>query len=812
MELQYNVERVYQLVEQEQFIDALNIIEDSVELYAPHVIHSFPQNLSLPEQQSLVLAKLYLTEQKYPECVAHALRAKNLLCSLDASLRNCLIFHMMEYLLVLQERKVSREIEKLAESTNYEDQSFSNEFYQALKDFVVENIKNDKANASSVGYLADIGEIRLCAEKLLELSTENSDPNILHIVDEYWDEIHQVFLQMQNLNLPFLKATVDAYIYKSSGKYNEDSDSNAKLVEFLNALPWDKMYQACFYIEDTYGLNLVLNNENANFILSGDWKNEILSNFMFQNSKTSFKFIEAMGKYRAPYVSLCNCLMNAGTTNDTLYRNNKTVSSAREWTRFMDYAAIGLIHQGNVNPFDILKEMLPSMEDNSGEPAALMALGSMAVGHCDKEITDFLLNWVESPQDEMVFGACMGIGLNMLGSCDTSIIERLKALFSVDSTIVQESAIYAIGLICASSKNKEIHREILDFLSTVFSKTDFIRVKRVCGVASALVNIRSTKGAYFDINYNHQTDKNNISNDINDSINDNSDISDIINNKNTFICNDLNAEEPLIRASTINSLALEYAGTGDLEVVEKLLPFINDPDNDVKREAVIAIGFIGYEDREITESCLMPLAQNHNMHVRSAAATVLGLFNSGLCSNSVCDALEAMLYDSEELVRQGAAMGLGFALAQANPALVSNYERKLGQINQMIAGKSEGAGAKIGAALGRAFSEVGGRSAIFSLRNLSGRIETKRVAGAMLFLQSWYWYPLMSCIGMCILPTPIFFYDENLDENGFTYENDQKFFDFLVKMPESKKSRKYKKNKSPEDTRDLYTPAPEGLK
>lgn len=752
MQSLYSLPVLEDLFSQSRFHEALAIADEAPEALAPYIHGRFPQQISLSPEDSLILAKILLLQKEYEGCVFHALASSDLLHTLEPFYHDSILFHMMRFLCA------------------HPSHSFVD--VPALKHFILQKIQSEKpgpedpvaVDESLLGFLAEISEWSILKQHIVALSGTDIDCHFVvdSLLEFYYDDIHKMFLETSLTNQYLIKYKIDALI---SGENIDD------LRDLLLQLPWQQMYSACFYVEDTHHVKLETGNENANLILSGEWKQEIMSNFMFKNSKTSFKFLESMSKARAPYVSLCNCIMNAGTTNDTLYRNNKGVMNGREWIRFLEFSAVGMIHQGNINAFEILKEMLPSLETNNGEPAALMALGLMKARTSDSEVVDFLLNWLDSTSEEILFGACMGLGLCLLESCDGAVFHRLQSLLSMDNTIAQESALYAIGLIYAGSGDESI----AEYLLSLLVKTDFPRVKRVCGIALALVSIYTCK------NFEYRNG-----------------------------ASMLGSFDPIEREAILLSLGTAYVASSDMGMIKKILPFINDGDDDVKRAAVVAIAFIGCEDPLIMSSCLVPLAQNHNFFVRSAVALLLGFFNSGSGDESIANLLEALLYDSNDLVRQGACLGTGFILSQMNPTLIPNYKRILDRINQVIVSKGEPNCVKIGASIGRAVAEAGGRSAVFSLGNFSKIIEVKRVAAALLFIESWYWYPLMSTLSLCLLPTPIFFFDQNLDETDDKLNNDSKFYDYLVKLPEVRRSRKFKASK--EDAKDTLIEAPKGLK
>lgn len=729
---------VYGLLESGDVIQAISIIDQYVEVLAPHIEFAFPPPDSFNEETCLQLCKLYLLRREYRKSIEYALKAQRMLDRLEPFYFEALIYRMMEVQLVGNEMP-------------------------GLREFVLELIRGDPINDSKLGYLLqmkEFGELCECVKQLSE-GQEECRNILLVLLETAPKEMTEILAQCSLENPCFFEHVIDSLV--TLEKFDE-------LKKAVSELPWKKMYAACFYLEDTHQYKMEIENENASFILSGQWKQEILSNFLFNNGrKLNFKVIEGLSKARAPYIVLANSFLNAGTTNDLLYRNNRNLIMGKSWNRFLEFASLGMIHQGNIDPFEILKEVLPSLESSSGEPGALMALGIMNAGRNDEETTEYFLNWIDSASEEMVFGACIGLGLNMIQTGDKNAFDRLKQLFSVDNTIIQESALYSIGLIYAGCESEDA----IGFVRSIHDKTYLPRVKRVAGLAIALMNA--------------------IGRDREDLI------------------EYLMSDDASVRAMGVLSLGTAYAATANLGIIEKIIPLINDGDDDVKRAAVIATALIGYGDPEIKSACLAPMAENHNLFVRSAAALCLGFFSAGLCDVETCRILEAMLYDSEDLVRQAACMGSGFALMQANPTLVPNYKRTMDRINYLLVTRSESQCVKIGASLGKAISETSARCAIYSLKNYSGQVLCTKLVGALLFFQSWYWYPMLPCVSLCHHPTPLYFFDENLDETGETFANSEDYYDLFVKLPEMKKSRKFKPGR-PEQSKDIMEPSKNGLK
>jgi len=731
---------IYRLLEDGDVPQAITIINQYVEVLAPHIQFSFPSPADLDEVTCLHLCKLYLLRREYRTSIAYGLKARNILERLEPFYFEALIYRTMEELLSCQQPEIP-----------------------GLRDFILGLIANDPIGDSKLGYLLQIREFGLLRDCVLELSRGQDECRdiLLVLLGEAPQQMTEILAECSLDNDCFFEHVIDALV---------SLERFAELKKLVSALPWHKMYAACFYLEDTHQHKMELENENASLILSGQWKQEILSNFLFSNGRRlNFKVMEGLSKARAPYIVLANSFLNAGTTNDLLYRNNKNLIMGKSWNRFLEFASLGMIHQGNIDPFEILKEVLPSLESSSGEPGALMALGIMNAGRNDEETTEYFLNWIESTSEEMVFGACIGLGLNMIQTGDKGVFERLKILFSVDNTIMQESALYAIGLVYAGCEDEEA----IEFVRSIHDRTYLPRVKRVAGLATALMHA--------------------------------------IGHERVDLLEYLKSADSSVRGMGLLSLGTAYAATSNLGVIERILPLINDGDDEVKRAAVLAIALIGYGDSEIKASCLVPMAENHNLFVRSAAAQCLGFFSAGLCDVETCRVLEAMLYDSEDLVRQAACLGLGFALMQANPTLVPNYKRAMDRMNYLLVTRTESQCVKIGASLGKAISETSARCAIYSLKNYSGQVLGTKLVGALLFFQSWYWYPLIPCVSLCHHPTPLYFFDENLDETGETFTNSESYYDLFVKLPEMKKSRKFKPGKA-EQSKDVMEASKNGLR
>ena len=74
------------------------------------------------------------------------------------------------------------------------------------------------------------------------------------------------------------------------------------------------------------------------------------------------------------------------------------------------------------------------------------------------------------------------------------------------------------------------------------------------------------------------------------------------------------------------AIALAYAGTGNNQAVRKLLHFaVSDVNDDVRRAAVTALGFVLFRNHTQVPRVVQLLAESYNPHVRHGATLALGI-------------------------------------------------------------------------------------------------------------------------------------------------------------------------------------------
>ncbi|KAI3679368.1 hypothetical protein L2E82_51417 [Cichorium intybus] len=339
-----------------------------------------------------------------------------------------------------------------------------------------------------------------------------------------------------------------------------------------------------------------------------------------------------------------NALMYAGTAMDGfLTQYPGWVGRATHWAEFSSTAGLGVIHRGN-------SEQVPNLRELAGyglagnpytQGGALYAFGFLHVdpdGSIVKLLCDFLN---ESDIEVILHGACLGLGLLSLGSADERVFGYIYDVSSCvsagDARGVADSAYAAgisMGLVMAGSldekwedMNKEAHATPHE--------------KRTRGLAL---------GAALTV-YGREEEAEKLI--------------------DTMTCD----EDPIIRDGGIYALALAYTGTANQKAIRQLLHFVvSDASHDVRRTAVLALGFVLCSEPEQSTRIVSPMSRSYDPHIRYGAAMALGISCAGTCLDRAISLLEPLLSDTVDFVRQGAYIGMSMVMIQATTAMDSRVD------------------------------------------------------------------------------------------------------------------------------------------
>jgi 26S proteasome regulatory subunit N2 len=112
-------------------------------------------------------------------------------------------------------------------------------------------------------------------------------------------------------------------------------------------------------------------------------------------------------------------------------------------------------------------------------------------------------------------------------------------------------------------------------------------------------------------------------------------------------------------------------------VVRRLLKLSNDISNEVKRAAIIALGFVLYQDDKLI-SVIKMLLYSYNPYIRYGCVVALSI--GGRCSKEVLELIWPLLTDSVDFVRQGSYISLAILLQVAT----NQSEPKLADFRKTI--------------------------------------------------------------------------------------------------------------------------------
>lgn len=160
-------------------------------------------------------------------------------------------------------------------------------------------------------------------------------------------------------------------------------------------------------------------------------------------------------------------------------------------------------------------------------------------------------------------------------------------------------------------------------------------------------------------------------------------------------------KDPLMRRSGMHTIAMAYCGTGNNAAIRQLLHVaVSDVNDDVRRAAVEALGFILFRTPEQCPSVVSLLSESYNPHVRYGAAMALGISCAGTGNKEALALLEPMTNDPINFVRQGALISSSLILIQQTEPLAGPKVKEYRALYQKVIGdKHDDVMAKFGAIL-----------------------------------------------------------------------------------------------------------------
>lgn len=421
--------------------------------------------------------------------------------------------------------------------------------------------------------------------------------------------------------------------------------------------------------------------------------------------------------------------MNCGTTSDVFLRDNlEWLGRATNWNTFSATASLGVIYKGHLSgSMKVLDTYLPPENGVSSsvysESGALYALGLIHTARgsaAGATVTTYLRNALQSASNPvMQHGACLGLGLAGMSNGDLEVYEQVKSVMFQDDADAGEAAALALGmLLLGSGTSTPVSAGAVQEMLGYAEDTRHDKIVR--GIAMGLALIMSGREEGADVV-----------------------IEQLLREKN-----------PILRYGAMFTIALAYAGTGNNGAVKRLLHVaVSDASDDVRRAAVVALGFVQFRRHDSLPRTVALLAESFNSHVRYGAAMAVGIACAGTAQRNAVELLKPMLVDKVDFVRQGAFIAMAMVLMQQSEGRVPYVKEFREKLQAALADKHQAIMARMGCVMAHGILEAGGRNCTVALQSQSGFARPSALAGMALFLQYWYWLPMSHMISLAFAPT-----------------------------------------------------------
>lgn len=483
-------------------------------------------------------------------------------------------------------------------------------------------------------------------------------------------------------------------------------------------------------------------------ILRGTKSIELDLEFLYRNNHTDMNILnkikdslEARNSIFHTAVTLANAFMHAGTTNDKFFRDNlEWLGKAVNWSKFTATAALGVIHRGNLGQGQkLLEPYLPKEQiagTNTGsaysQGGSLYALGLIYANHETLALELIREHFKKATEEVVQHGGALGLGVAGMATGDESIYEDLKAVLWTDSALNGEAVGIAMGLIMLGTGNVKALEGMIQYAH------DTSHEKIVRGLALGMALIMYGRQEAADVMINGLLDD----------------------------------PDPILRYGGIQTLALAYCGTGSNKAVRKLLHVaVSDVSDDVRRIAVMSLGFILFRKPNSVPRMVELLSESYNPHVRYGAAMALGISCAGTGLDEAIDLLEPMIKDPTDFVRQGALISLSMIMVQQNEAMNPKVGTIRKTLQKAIGDRHEDAMTKFGSAISLGIIDAGGRNCTISLQTQTGNLNMAGIVGMAVFTQYWYWFPLTHFLSLSFTPTAVIGVDQDLEVPSFKFHS-----------------------------------------
>ena len=466
---------------------------------------------------------------------------------------------------------------------------------------------------------------------------------------------------------------------------------------------------------------------------------------MFKNCKSDNNLLKTLkqltdGKGSIIHNSLvvAHAYMNSGTTWDVFLRENlEWLGKASNWAKFTAVGSIGVVHKGQVHQsMQLLQPYLPVQGRSSSpysEAGALYALGLIHAskgGAGDSKTIEYISNALRNAGNNEIVqhGACLGIGLAAMATGNELLYDELRQVLFTDSAVAGEGAALGIGLLLIGQSDSAIAEQSITDLLNYAHDTSHEKIIRGLGLSIAMMVYGKEDSA------------------------------------DLLIEQLLRDRDSIIRYGAMFAIAMAYCGTSDNNAVKKLLHVaVSDVSDDVRRAAVMCIGFVMFKSAHVVPKLVTLLAESFNPHVRYGAAMAVGIACAGSANKDATDLLYGMLTDEVDFVKQGVCMSLALVLMETSEERTSVVRKFRDHLTSLLNDKYQTAITKSGAVIAHGILDAGGRNVVMSMQSRTGIMKMGAAVGCMLWVQHWYWYPLMLTLSLSFTPTVMIGLNDNFD-------------------------------------------------
>lgn len=643
--------------------------------------------------------------------------------------------------------------------------------------------------AKCVVYLNSDEEASQMLRQLVEKGDRTSTANAYQIAFDLYDNGTQEFLGKVLSSLP--AASPPNKEEETAGA--DDNGENEPLLENEQESPEDELPED---VAKVY--------RNIRSILDGSKTIRLNLEFLYRNNRTDHSILnkvrdslEGRNSIFHSAVTFCNAFMNQGTTNDKFFRDNlEWLGKAVNWSKFTATAALGVMHRGNLSQSrKLLEPYLPRAGGlGSGsvysQGGALYAYGLIHANHGADALEYLKTQFAQSEDEVLQHGGALGLGIAGMATGDSETFEKLRDILFQDSALNGEAVGLAMGLIMLGTGNTKAIEDMI----TYAHETTHEKIVRGLAMGMALIMYGRQEGA------------------------------------DVLIEGLLNDPDPSIRYGGIMTVALAYCGTGSNKAIRKLLHVaVSDVSDDVRRIAVMSLGFILFRKPGSVPRMVELLSESYNPHVRYGSAMALGISCAGTGLDEAIDLLEPMMKDPTDFVRQGALISLAMIMVQQNEVMNPKVASIRKTLKKVVGDRHEDAMTKFGAALALGIIDAGGRNCTIGLQTQTGNLNMAGIVGMAVFTQYWYWFPFTHFLSLSFSPTSIIGLDHDLEIPDFKFHcaTRQSLFDYppeqevkteegpamiataiLSTTAQAKRRAQKKERAQRRESMDIDTPAP----